>query len=76
MSTEVDGKTVELGTKSKQFDYAATASMSHDISRGVRKLSGGRSVPIKVTNTFLPNGGTPVSKVRKLKLKRRTAAAG
>ena len=38
-------------------------------------LSGGRPVRIKVTNTFLPNGGTAVIKVRSLKLKRRTAAA-
>ena len=75
VTTEVDGKTVELGTKSRHFDYANTASMSHDISRGLRKLSGGRPVRIKVTNTFLPNGGTAVIKVRSLKLKRRTAAA-
>ena len=75
VTAEVNGKTVELGTKSRHVDYANTASMSHDISRGVRKLSGSRPVRIKVTNTFLPNGGTAVSKVRSLKLKRRTAAA-
>ena len=69
VTAHVGGKEVKLGEKSKLVSYAGTVSMKLELGKHALEVAGGKPLELKVSNRFLPNGGTPETKVRKLKLK-------
>lgn len=71
VTARVKGKRVVLGQETKRVRRSGRIALSENLKDRVNKLPPGTAVDLKVNTTFLPTGGTPSSKVRRLKLKRR-----
>lgn len=71
-TTRVNGKRVVLGRSERLVRVMGSSrNASMRLNDRARKLSRRQALDITVTTTFLPTGGTPVTKKRKLRMRRR-----
>jgi choline-sulfatase len=71
VSATVDGKRVELGRRNRLVLGRSRASLKLRLKPKARRLARRGPLELRVLTTYLPNGGTPVREVRKVKLRRR-----
>lgn len=71
VSTRVDGRRVDLGEKTKRVARRSRATMTLKLNDRAGRLARTQALDLKASTTFLPTGGTPSTKVRHLKLRRR-----
>ena len=66
---EIDGRTVTLGENTRKILGEGKTRMRTPLDRSELRLARKSSAPLRVRTTFLPNGGTTTTDVRKLKLR-------
>lgn len=74
ITAEIDGKRVTLGKKTRTVLGSGKTRMRNPLDRSDLRKARRQCAALRVNTTFLPNGGTTTTDVRRLKLRRRSLA--